>query len=47
MLGGLHTEMALWSTLGDLLEGSGWTTALTDAEVASAGMATHFLKQHT
>ena len=24
MLGGLHTEMALWNTLGDLLDGSGW-----------------------
>ncbi len=23
MLGGLHTEMALWNTLGDVLEGSG------------------------
>ena len=32
MLGGLHTEMALWRTLGDVLEGSGWTAALTEAE---------------
>lgn len=39
MLGGLHTEMALWNTLGDLLECSGWTTALTEAEVASSGKA--------
>ena len=23
MLGGLYTEMALWNTLGDMLEGSG------------------------
>ena len=30
MLGGLHTEMAL----GDIVEGSGWTTALIEAEVA-------------
>ena len=44
MLGGLHTEMALWNTLGDLLEGSGWTTALTEAEVASSGNANSFLK---
>ncbi|XP_061894509.1 uncharacterized protein LOC133644183 [Entelurus aequoreus] len=44
MLGGLHTEMALWNTLGDLLEGSGWTTALIEAEVASSGMAESFLK---
>ncbi len=44
MLGGLHTEMALWKTLGDILEGSGWTTALTDAEVSSTGTAASFLK---
>ena len=44
MLGGLHTEMALWNTLGDILEGSGWTTALTEAEVASSGIAASFLK---
>lgn len=35
MLGGLHTEMALWNTLGDVLEDSGWTAALTEAEIAS------------
>ena len=28
MLGGLHLEMALWSTVGDILHGSGWTSAL-------------------
>ncbi len=44
MLGGLHTEMALWSTLGDILEGSGWTTALIEAEVASSGTADSFVK---
>ncbi len=44
MLGGLHTEMALWKTLGDILEGSGWTTALTEAEVSSTGTAASFLK---
>ena len=43
MLGGLHTEMALWKTLGDVLEGSGWTTALTEADVASSGMVDSFL----
>ena len=43
MLGGLHTEMALWKTLGDVLEGSGWTTALTEAEVASSGIVDSFL----
>ncbi|XP_051778402.1 uncharacterized protein LOC127526576 [Erpetoichthys calabaricus] len=44
MLGDLHTEMALWNTLGDLLEGSGWTAALTTAEVVSSGMPDSFLK---
>ncbi len=44
MLGGLHTEMALWNTLGDVLESSGWTTALTEAEVASFGTADSYLK---
>ena len=28
MLGGLHIEMALWSTMGDLLRGSGWPETL-------------------
>lgn len=44
MFGGLHLEMALWSTVGDLLEGSGWTNILTDADVASSGVADGFLK---
>ena len=43
MLGGLHTEMALWNVLGDLLEGSGWTSALSEAEVTSAGTAQSML----
>lgn len=44
MFGGLYTEMALWNTLGDLLESSGWTTALVEARVASSGTAESFLK---
>ena len=44
MLGGLHVEMALWNTLGDLLEASGWTTALVEADIASSGTADSFLK---
>lgn len=44
MLGGLHIEMALWNTLGDLLDGTGWTTALAEADVASSGVADSFLK---
>ena len=44
ILGGLHIEMALWSVLGDFLDGSGWTVALTEADVASSGVADSFLK---
>ena len=44
MLGGLHTEMALWNTLGDVLEGSGWTAAFKQADVASSGTADSYLK---
>ena len=44
MMGGLYLEMAVWNTLGDVLEDSGWTTALTEAEVASSGTADSFLK---
>ncbi len=43
MFGGLHIEMALWSTIGDLLEGSGWTTALLEAGIATSGVAESFL----
>ena len=44
MLGGLHIEMAVWNTLGDYLEDSGWTAALTQAGIASSGTADSFLK---
>ena len=36
--------MALWSVRGDLLEDSGWTTALAEAGIASSGTAESFLK---
>ena len=36
-------EMALWNTLGDFLDSSGWTTALCEAEIASSGTADSFL----
>ena len=42
--GGLHIEMALWNTIGDFLECSGWTDALSDVGVASSGTADSFLK---
>ena len=43
MMGGLHIEMALWSSVGDYLVGSGWVTALTQSGVASTGTAESFL----
>lgn len=44
MFGGLHIEMAALKTLGDLLEGSGWTGALVQAGVATPGTADSLLK---
>ena len=44
MLGGLHVENALCYSVGDLLAFSGWTEALTDADVATSGTADSFLK---
>lgn len=39
MLGGLHIEMALWSTMGYLLRGSGWPEAMKDAGVVKTDAA--------
>jgi hypothetical protein len=44
MMGGLHIEMAAFRTLGDWLKGSGWITAITNAGIASSGVAESFLK---
>jgi len=44
MFGRLHIEMAFLKAIGGWLEGSGWTVALTEANVASAGTADSFLK---
>ena len=44
MFGGLHIEMAAFKVLGEWLEASGWTPALTQADVASSGTAYSFLK---
>ena len=41
MFGGLHIEIALWSTIGAF---PGWTAALCEAGVATAGAADSFLK---
>lgn len=44
MLGGMHTEMAMLSTIGDILQGSGWVTALTQAQVVGSGVAQNISK---
>jgi hypothetical protein len=44
MFGSLHMEMVVWTTCGNYLEGSGWTSALTQAGIASSGTADSFLK---
>lgn len=45
MLGGLRIEMVLCRTMcGDLLAASGWTTAITEAGIASSGTSDSFLK---
>ena len=44
MLGGLHIEMAAFKLLGDWLDGSGWTSALVAAEIATGGVADSFIK---
>ena len=43
ILGGLHTEIALWRMVGHLLEDSGWTNVLSEAEIAPTGTAESFL----
>ena len=44
MLSDLHIKMALLKALGDLLDGSGWTSGLMQAEKATAGTSNSFLK---
>ena len=39
MLGGLHTEMAVLNILGEWFDGSGWTTAPTEASITTSGKA--------
>jgi hypothetical protein len=39
MFGGLHLEMGMRNTLGNLLDGSGWTGILTAVDVGSSGIA--------
>ena len=44
MFGGLHIDMAFLKIIGGWLEGSGWTTALADGNVATPGTAESFIK---
>ena len=44
MFGGLHIKVVALKTIGDLLEGSGWTGTLVKAGVATSGTADIFLK---
>ncbi|KAG1672156.1 hypothetical protein GQR58_016107 [Nymphon striatum] len=44
LFGGLHLEKALWNVLRDLLQCSGWSEALVEAEIATSGIADSFLK---
>lgn len=44
LLGGLHIEMAFLATIGDLLEGSGWTSSLVEAQITTPGRADALLK---
>ena len=44
MSGGLHIEMAFLKVIGVWLQGSGWTTALADANFATPGTAESFVK---
>jgi hypothetical protein len=39
----VHIEMAAFKLLGDLLKGTGWVTALSEADIASLGTAESFL----
>jgi hypothetical protein len=43
VLGGLHIEMAFMKTIGDWLDGSGWTTALVNANITSVGRSESML----
>ena len=44
MMGPLHIEMAFISTIGDWLDGSGWTDAFEKAKITTTGRIESFLK---
>ena len=39
LFGGPHLEMSMWNMLGYYLAGCGWTVALSEAGIASSGVA--------
>ena len=43
MFGGLHIEMTAFKALGKWVAASGWTTAITNAGIASSGVADSFI----
>ena len=45
-LGPMHTEKMLWSVSGDWLDGSGWTTVLTNSGISTSGKAQSFIGVH-
>lgn len=45
MFGGLHIEMAMLKTIGDWLQGSGWTQALVQSDISTPGTADSFFEQ--
>ena len=44
MFGGLHIEIAALKIIGDWLDSSGWTTAISSAGIATGGVADSLLK---
>lgn len=40
MFGGLHIEMAAWNAVGSWMDGSGWTDALVQSDVATSDCKT-------
>ena len=47
MMGPLHIEMMLLKTVGDWLEGSGWSDALAEAGITTQGRADSLTKAST
>ena len=43
MFGGLHIEMAALKSIDTLLQSSGWTSAIVEADIASSGTAESYL----